>query len=287
MFAALLALLAVGFIAVAPRVLAGATSLRRRPRAGLWLWQTSALAGVLCVVATPLVAVHALTSLPASPANDASRGLSLAALALSAVVLARLLINAHLVGSRLRAARARHRTLVDLVGTHHSKHTRVLPHTMPTAYCVPGLRHRVVLSESALARLSEDELQAVIAHELAHLGERHDLLLEYFAVVHRTAPSWLRSENAVREVALLIERLADEAARHKVGEIPLARAMVSLAGASTPEGALGIRTPGATAIRMEMLTAEEPSRAGTLAAYLLGIGALALPIIIVVAAFVA
>ena len=69
-----------------------------------------------------------------------------------------------------------------------SERVRILQHPTPTAYCIPGRQSRVVLSQGVLDALPEDQLEAVIAHEDAHLRGRHDLLLEFFSVVHRGRP---------------------------------------------------------------------------------------------------
>jgi hypothetical protein len=49
--------------------------------------------------------------------------------------------------------------------------------TFPRRYCVPSLRHRVVLTTGAVAALEPRQLRAVIAHERAHLWGRHDLVI--------------------------------------------------------------------------------------------------------------
>src|SRR5699024_1314136 len=133
-------------------------------------------------------------------------------------VLVRLLTNGHHIGRRIRAARAEHRELVDLVGRHDGHRTRVLPSETLSAYCVPGAGSRLVITEAALAALPDDQLAAVVAHEEAHLRERHDLVLEFFTVLHTATPRPLRTDAALREVALLVEVLAGRAARADVGE---------------------------------------------------------------------
>ena len=142
------------------------------------------------------------------------------AAALSGLVAVRLLLSGDRVGRNLRAARRRHRDLVDLLGVPGEgadRHMRVLEHTTPTAYCVPGVRRRVVLTQGTLDRLGPDELSAVLAHERAHLSARHDLVVEFFTVVHEAVPGFLRCDAALREVLLLIEVLADRAAVRRAG----------------------------------------------------------------------
>lgn len=243
MHALALAVLAVVLIAAAPRFMARRTRFRQAPRAALVAWQAVALAGVLAALAAAPVAVLQLDPAPESTARAV---FGLVASALSGLVLASLVINGHLVGTRLRAARRRHRELLELVGREESAPGdelpyRVVPHETPTAYCIPGLRGHVVLTDGTLRSLRPDELAAVLAHERAHLAQRHDLVLELFTVLHSAAPPPIRAPQAIREVKLLIEVLADRAARSAVGEVPLARALVALADTVTPAATLGAR----------------------------------------------
>ncbi len=94
----------------------------------------------------------------------------------------------------------------------------VLETEQPLAYCVPSLRtSRVVVSQGALDRLAPDELDAVLAHERAHLRARHDLVLEAFSVLHQAFPRWVSSASALREVRMLVEVLADRVAARDAG----------------------------------------------------------------------
>ena len=141
-------------------------------------------------------------------------------------MLASLLLSGHRVGRRLRILRARHRELVDIIARHDGQRTRVLAHPTPTAYCLPGRHARVVISQGVLDQLPDEQVQAILAHEEEHLRARHDLLVEFFTVVHQTVPPVLRREEAMREVRLLIEALADRAAVRVAGELPTARALL-------------------------------------------------------------
>jgi Zn-dependent protease with chaperone function len=236
---------------------------RRAPREALLVWQCLSMGAVLSALA---VAPATLASMPASLAATA------AAVAFSAVMLARLLWSGHRTGTRLRTARWRHRTLVDALGTHTDAEVRVLDHATPTAYCLPGRNHRVVLTRGALAALPRDELEAVLAHERAHLRARHDLILEFFVVLHAAAPARLRAPEALREVRLLVEVLADRAARRTVGALPLARALMTLAGGAQPEAALGAGTDrSVTRDRLALLA--EPPAPTALRAVMLGFAA--------------
>ncbi|MCU1592989.1 MAG: peptidase Ste24p, partial [Frankiales bacterium] len=173
---------------VLPRALAGADWPSRSPTLALVLWQAAGLAGGLLTLTllvtlalAPLGSTHvkALRHL-----GDAGVDTYLFALVALAVLLRLLSV---LLLSTWRTLRARHdtRVLVDLVGQRHLllKGASVVDHEVPVAYCLPGLRPRVVLSKGALALLSYDETRAVLAHERAHLSQRHDLVVLPFVAL--------------------------------------------------------------------------------------------------------
>ncbi|MDO5739917.1 MAG: M56 family metallopeptidase [Ornithinimicrobium sp.] len=235
---------------LAPNVLARWTAPRLAPAQGLLLWQSISIAGVLCaLLAAPVAALTLGLRQPT---------LLGMAIAVSALMLARVLWSGHRVGTDLRRRRSRHRLLVDLVGERlegpqpGSVHTprplggvtlpgsapgtrvAVVAQANPTAYCLPGRHDRIVLSQAALDRLDHEGLSAVLAHERAHLVHRHDLLLELFTVLHEAVPGPVRSPAALREVHLLAEALADRAAAVACGATSLARALVAMATRETP-----------------------------------------------------
>jgi Zn-dependent protease with chaperone function len=110
---------------------------------------------------------------------------------------------------------------------------RVLAHPLPVAYCLPGLRSRLVVSEGTLAALAPDELEAVLAHERAHLRERHDLVVLPFVAWGATAPWVPGMACAQAAVAALVEMRADDVARDRTGEAALAGALRQVAGTGT------------------------------------------------------
>ena len=251
MTALVLAALALLLSGPMPAALAHLPSIRRVPRAALVLWQAVALAAVLAALGASL-SLATDRVLARSPQWWAWL-VALCALALTVIVIVRLLWSGHVVGRRLRALRRRHRAMVDLLATGDAD-VWVLEHAAPMAYCVPGLRRsRLVLSSAAVATLPRAELAAVLAHERAHLQARHDLVLEAFAVLHRAFPRWVSSAAALKEVQLLVEVLADRAAVRRVGARPLARALVSLAGSPAPESALAAGGAGIVT-RVELLS---------------------------------
>ena len=111
-------------------------------------------------------------------------------------------------------ARRRQRELLALLGRGDPKApgALVVDHPAAAAYCLPGLRSRIVVSVGALDLLRPAELAAVLAHERAHLRERHDLVVLPFTALRR-AFGWSQiCADAHQSVALLIEMLADDRA---------------------------------------------------------------------------
>ncbi len=232
----MLALLLAGPV---PAVLSRAPWLRRTPAAAVLLWQAVALAAVLAAVGAglSLVTGQAWRADPGPTAYVVAG----TALALTGLVLGRLLLTGHVVGTELRTLRRRHRDQLDLVGSRVSEDgVRVLDHPVPVAYCLPGMAQaRIVLTSGALGRLGVGELAAVLSHERAHLRARHDLVLEAFTVLHRAFPRVVRSATARREVSLLIEVVADRAAVRDGRALELQRALLAMTQGRLPGGALG------------------------------------------------
>ncbi|GGB77657.1 hypothetical protein N798_03560 [Knoellia flava TL1] len=295
MYALLLAALAVLLSGVAPRLMARLGSFRRAPRAALVAWQAVSLAGVLAALLAAPAAVPALGEVGwLACVGDCTMTLAwfraqrwiVVALAgaVTLAVLGRLLLSGHRIGTRLRAARARHRDLVDVLGAPAGEGRedgiRVLDHTTPTAYCLPGRRSRVVLTEGALAALPDDELAAVLAHERAHLRGRHDLLLEWFTVLHHSVPEPVRSPAALREVRLLVEALADRAAVRTSGPVTTARALMTLAQGQAPEAGLGAGGDGTTATRMRLLAEDALPAPTVVVMYVYAVAVVALPLVL-------
>ncbi len=286
-------LLALVLTGPVPAVLARASWTLRAPRAAVVLWQSIALAAVLSAFSAGLaLALRLFSPGPdgrptAGAAQIATLGWPMrlcAALVLVATLLIgiRLLIAVAAVGIGTRRRRAHHRMVVDLLGDRprELERVRVLQVAEPLAYCLPGMRSRVVLSQGTLAALTEPELTAILGHERAHLRARHDLVLEAFTAVHTAFPRFVRSASALSAVRLLVELLADDAAVRAAGAHPLARALVACACGPTPAGALAAGGPS-TVIRVRRLSGPPNSPLLSAAAYLAAAAVLVLPTIAV------
>jgi hypothetical protein len=121
----------------------------------------------------------------------------------------------------------------------------VLDHDEPGCYCVPGRPGTIVITSSALRRLSPAQLAAVLAHERAHLSGRHHFAVSFAHAVHRSAPRVKLLALVEQETRRLVEYIADDAALRSPGGAPaLVAALAVLAGGlgvvgGTPAFALG------------------------------------------------
>jgi Zn-dependent protease with chaperone function len=260
MDAAALGLLVVGVALAEPvsRVLARACWPARDPVGGLILWQAVGLSGGLALLgagfgyglaplgsslpeAVPVFA-GALAEGRLPPALGSSHLVSL----LLAFLLALRLVGVLLaVSVRTMRMRARHRDLIDLLGTPWPAvpGAHVLDHPVPVAYCLPGLRARLVLSAGVLDALDPAGVRAVLAHERAHLRERHDLVVLPFVAWGATAPFVRGMVCAQFAVAALIEMRADDVASCRVAPTQLTGALRSMGG-TAPAAALSSFTDG-------------------------------------------
>jgi Zn-dependent protease with chaperone function len=263
---AVFAVVAMTAVAVAT-MLASATWPGRAPAAGIVLWQALGLGWGLAAVGT-------LAALAARPEHAGVAGgvmafadgavarsadpaqppvvltaLRLAALTTSVALLALLcwvLAAACAAGFRCRR---RHRALLALLarGDPKAPGALVLDHPAAAAYCVPGLRSRIVISAGTLDLLDPAELAAVLAHERAHIRERHDLVLLPFTALRRAFPRSQVTLRAYLAVALLVEMLADDRARRVLPARELATALMRFGVAGVPappSGALAAAEAG-------------------------------------------
>ncbi|MFY7065350.1 M56 family metallopeptidase [Nocardiopsis changdeensis] len=260
--AALLSLVAVGCL-VAMALLHRAKWPSRGPYTAVITWQALGLAwgvstiGALLAFGLSSYRLGAAGGLLALATDIVTGRLVLAELAqgvqgvlhLLAVVLAAVLtlvLFYGLVSSFVHVVRVRrrHHDLLELVARDHPDvpGARVIEHPAAAAYCLPGvLRSQVVISEGALAVLDNRELAAVLAHEHAHLRERHDLVLLPFSSLKRAFPRVRLVRTYYETVALLIEMCADDQARRTSSSRELAMALLRFGAAGpapVPAGAM-------------------------------------------------
>ncbi|MFF7176802.1 M56 family metallopeptidase [Streptomyces pseudovenezuelae] len=140
--------------------------------------------------------------------------------------------------ARARRARTRHREAVDLVGRRATRlGATVLPYDTPAAYCLPGRRPRVVVSEAAVRELTAEQLAAVLEHERGHIAGRHHLALAVAEAFHSVFRRLPLARHGRQQTALLLEMAADDRALRRHSGEALATAMYEMAAARTPKGA--------------------------------------------------
>jgi len=268
--AALLAVVAIGS-AIGASALPHANWPRRSPAAAILLWQALGLAAGLAAVGTLIgLAMPASHIGPVRSVLQAgfaawtdgpfrlTEEFGAAGVMPTIVVAARLTCLA--AGLALLAslcwvliaasvavlqARRRQRALLTLLAHGDPKVPGALVVDYPSAaaYCLPGLRSQIVVSAGTLRLLGHGELAAVLAHERAHLRERHDLVLLPFTALRRAFPRSATCTGAHRAVALLVEMLADDHALRARPARELVSALVRFGTADTcpaPPGALAV-----------------------------------------------
>lgn len=234
----------------APIVLSRAHWTSRSPFTALLLWQAIALAGGLSMIGAFLVwGLSPLGDNLLSALSGFRRiltgepGASLLTVVHVFALSTALLLGAHLVFTLLLTAykvtrqRTRHRRLLALLSGPSSSipGAVVVEHQAPVAYCLPGFNGSLtVLSRGLLDSLDEEGLRGVVAHERAHLDQRHDLLVLAFESWNQALP-WLPTSRLARlAVQELIEMLADDAALEQVSREDLLRSLVTVASGMTP-----------------------------------------------------
>src|SRR6201989_1920733 len=114
----------------------------------------------------------------------------------------------------------------------------LVEHDQPTAYFVAGRQPTVILTTGAVQALDPGQLDAVLAHERAHLAGRHHRLIGMARIGHEVLPFLPLMRDAEGQVARLIELHADDAATRARDPRLLATALVVLATPRSPAPAL-------------------------------------------------
>jgi len=180
--------------------------------------------------------VHRLRATYGTPGGATVAGLGLT---MAGAVAARTALTAT---THLRAAgrqALRHAQTARLVGHPEPALGAVLvEHSQPAAYCVAGRQPTVILTTAAVQALDPGQLDAVLAHERAHLAGRHHRLLALARIGRQVLPFLPLMRDAEQQVARLVELHADDAATRARDPRLLATALVVLATAAGPAPAL-------------------------------------------------
>ncbi len=297
--AALLAVVAIGS-AFGASALVHASWPRRSPAVAILLWQALGLASGLAAVGTLLglampasnigvvrSTLHLGTLFSTGGLFGLFRvagvfwaqgtvptivvAMRLACLAAGLALLASLCWVLFAAGCAVLSARRRQRVLLTLLAHGDPKvpGALVVDHPTAAAYCLPGLRSHIVVSVGTLKLLGRGELAAVLAHERAHLRERHDLVLLPFTALRRAFPKSATCTDAHQAVALLVEMLADDRALRTRPTRELVSALVRFGTAGTcpaPAGALAAAEGEVAARVTRLLQPARPLPAAAMAA---------------------
>lgn len=253
---AVLIVLALVLAVPAPMLLRRSTWLERSPRIGIAAWQALSVS----LVSTVVLAGLAL-AVPAVPwTTDLAQLVRACAMALleqystpgGAVVSTTGAVAALAVLARVgysmakgltNAARNRARQLEALAmiaSPHHDLDALVIEHAAAAAYCLPGRHSQIVLTSAALTALDRNQLDAVLAHERAHLHGRHHLILAAADALLHAFPGIPAFREARTALGRLVEMLADDDAARCSDRLTVATALVRLAEHGvTPAAALG------------------------------------------------
>ena len=194
----------------------------------------------------------------ATPGGATAAGLGLT---LAAAVMARTALTAvtHLRAVRQHAVR--HAQTARLVGHAEPALGAVLvDHEQPAAYCVAGPHPTVILTTAALQTLDPDQLDAVLAHERAHLASHHHRLLAIAKIGRQVLPFLPLMRDADTQITRLVEMHADDAATADRDAGPLATALVVLAAAGPAPGLAAAATDAVQRIQRLLRPAEPLSR---------------------------
>ena len=203
-------------------------------------------------------------------ATVAAIGLTLA----GAVVARTALTAATHYGAAWRESR-RHALTARLVGRPDAfLGAVVVEHSDPVAYCVAGRDPTVILSTGAVDALDPGQLQAVLAHERAHLAGRHHRLLALARVGRLVLPFLPLMRDVDTQVARLVELHADDAAARTHDPRSLATALVVLATSASPQQVLAAAATDSVQRIHRLLRPAEPL--GPLPRQLLRVGAASL-----------
>jgi Zn-dependent protease with chaperone function len=221
--------------------------LARAPRLGTWVLLASAwsvltalfLAGL--TIALPGTALSSglssvmgacILRLRAAYVTPGGAAIAGAGLTLSLAIGARVVWACLQLARGRRAERQRQRLLVELCGRSSSDlGAVVVDHGEPAAYCLPGRARTVILTSATIDLLSPGQLDAVLAHENAHLDAGHHRLLAGAALAGRALPELPLLRELPRQVRRLIEMEADDLAAATHDPETLATAIVAVASA--------------------------------------------------------
>lgn len=253
--------------------LSRSTWSRHHPRLALRLWQACGFATPSALIGAGFVLTHDVRTSPRWIATAMLISVLITGLSLDVVRRA-------VAAARIRG---RHRLLVGLCARPTADRDVYLLDTPEVAaYCVPGPRRsgRVIVTSAGRRLLTDAEMAATVAHERAHLGQRHHAkILLADTITGLLAPIGLLPGYAT-QTRRLVEMAADDQAAGVCGRETVASALFRVSAAGPARGTspfLGIAA-SFTAERIRRLL--QPARpSGRLLSVAVGALVVAIPLV--------
>lgn len=176
--------------------------------------------------------IEVLCRVMAGQSGSAPRSVLL--LGAGAVVVFVVVVAVRLVcaAARFRSQAHGHAHGIRLVGRPIlEQRTFVVDANVCAAYCVAGKPSAIVVTSAAVSALSEDEMNAVLAHEWAHVRGHHLEVTILLRAVASVLPRVPLMRDGAAEVTRLMEMCADDAAVRRFGRQAVLGGLFTLAGA--------------------------------------------------------
>ena len=143
-------------------------------------------------------------------------------------------------------------------GTFCGHHLVVLPSSKPVAFSIGGQPGQVVMSHGLISALSDDQLAAVLRHEIAHIRRRHQRYLLVAGAIQRSLGRLPLVRRGVAALRCAVERWADEEAAGSgpTGRASVHAALLRVAELASMADVAAFTTPGTVAERLEALQAD-------------------------------
>ncbi len=162
-----------------------------------------------------------------------------------------------------RRQRARRRTALSMLGCRPidvapTVDVVLIDSDSPMVFCMPGRPGVIVATTAARDSLDDEQFEAVLAHERAHLAERHHLLVWIGRAVGRVSERVRLFRNTDHFVRMLVEMRADDVAVQRFDRGAVATAVGRLSAVDAPSPALG--ATGGSVVTRILRMSNPPSR---------------------------
>ncbi|MEY4039472.1 MAG: hypothetical protein RLZZ52_340 [Actinomycetota bacterium] len=224
----------------APRILADPRLVSTRPRQVLVVWFISLSISALALVTALIALIGRALAQHVTEDNSARIMGPILENVFGWIAVATLGILVFRCGAALSELRTQNRQLmerfasVSALGEHTELdgHRVILfPSTQPLLLAVPSA-HIIMMSTDLAHNLAPDLRAAALAHEQAHLTQRHDLVRAAGVLAMAIAPGFSASSRMAQATRIATELLADDAAAQQTSPTVVAEALVAAFGNS-------------------------------------------------------